>query len=109
MLRRDRSGTLAQKLAPDNVAVHFGFGSYYLLRAKGHGQDLKKSEAYFKRALKIDPLFADGYVRLSQVYSAKENLKKAKEFLDKALLLDPGNLLAADIINNERKFICDWQ
>lgn len=98
---------IAQKLDPENVAVHFGFGCYYLLRPQGKGQNLKKAETHLNRALAIDPLFADGYVRLSQVYNFKGDFKKAKLFLNKALIIDPGNLLAADIIRNECKFICD--
>ncbi|MFH1094288.1 MAG: tetratricopeptide repeat protein [Candidatus Omnitrophota bacterium] len=100
---------IAQQLDPTNVAVYFGFGCYYLLRPEGKGQDLNKAKGYLKHALQIDPLFADGYVRLSQVYTFQGDSAKAKKFLDKALEIDPDNLLAADIINKECKFICDWK
>ncbi len=100
---------IAQKLFPECVAVHFGFGCYYLLRQKESGQDLNKAEKHLKRAITIDPLFADGYVRLSQVYHSKGDFKKSGIFLNKALEIDPENLLAVDIISKKCKFICDWQ
>lgn len=92
---------IAQALDSESVAVHFGFGCYYLLRPQGKGQDLNKAETHFKRAITLDALFADGYVRLSQVYRLKGEFKKAKKFLDKALEIDPGNLLAADILQGK--------
>jgi len=97
---------IAQSLKPDAVSVYFGFGCYYLLKNKKPGKNLDKAEKFFKKALLIDPLFADGYVRLSQVYEKKGDKEKAKFFLDKALKIDPKNILASDIINNECKFIC---
>lgn len=97
---------IAQSLKPDAISVYFGFGCYYLLKTKREGQNLDKAEEFLKKALLLDPLFADGYVRLSQVYNKKGDKEKAELFLNKALKIDPKNILAADMMSNECKFIC---
>lgn len=96
----------AQKLQPDSPAVLFGLGSYYLLAPAIAGGDKKKAEEYLERALTVDPLFADVYVRLAQL--AKINGKKERygSFMKKALEIDPGNELALDTISGKCDFIC---
>ncbi|MDD5237362.1 MAG: tetratricopeptide repeat protein [Candidatus Omnitrophica bacterium] len=96
----------AQKLQPDSSAVMFGLGSFYLLAPGFAGGDLGKAAEFLKKAIELDPLFADSYVRLGQVYKVKGDEKKYKEYLNRALEIDSGNELANDIKNGKCKFIC---
>jgi len=96
----------AEKMQPDNALVKFGLGSFYLLAPSFAGKDMKKAEEYLKEAVVNDPLFADSYVRLGQFYKIKGDSVKYKEYLGKALEIDPGNDLALDISSGRCKFIC---
>ncbi|MFA5271987.1 MAG: tetratricopeptide repeat protein [Candidatus Omnitrophota bacterium] len=96
----------AQRLSPGYAGVLFGMGSFYLLAPAFAGRDINKAEDYLKKAIVADPLFADAYVRISQVYQLKGDSKKAQIYLKKALQIDPGNELAVDIKNGSCKFIC---
>ena len=96
----------AEKLQPDSAGVKFGLGSFYLLAPALVGGDLEKAEVYLKKAVEIDPLFADAYVRLGQLYKIKGASKRYDEYLNKALAIDPQNELALDIKNGKCKFIC---
>lgn len=96
----------AQRLQPNSPAVMFGLGSFYLLAPGFAGGDLEKAAEHLKKAIELDPLFADSYVRLGQVYKVKGDEEKYKEYLNKALEIDPGNELAVDIKNGKCRFIC---
>jgi len=96
----------AEKLKPDDAAVLFGIGSFYLLAPPLAGGNPDRAEDYLKKAIKADPLFADVYVRLGQFYKLKGNNDKYNFYLNKALQIDPQNDLALDIKNNSCKFIC---
>ncbi|MFA6281035.1 MAG: hypothetical protein WCY05_00855 [Candidatus Omnitrophota bacterium] len=96
----------AQKISPEYSGVLFGMGSFYLLAPGFVGGDINKAEDYLKRAITADPLFADAYVRLSQVYQLKGDSGKVQTYLEKALRIDPGNELAMDIKNGNCKFVC---
>lgn len=96
----------AEKIQPDNALVKFGLGSFYLLAPSFAGKDIKKAEEYLKKAIDYDPLFADSYVRLAQLYKIKGDSAKYKEYLGRALEIDPGNDLALDISSGRCKFIC---
>jgi tetratricopeptide (TPR) repeat protein len=96
----------AQRLQPDSPAVLFGLGSYYLLAPVIAGGDKGKAGEYLEQALKVDPLFADIYVRLAQLAKIKGNKEKYGFYMNKALEIDPGNELAADTISGRCKFIC---
>jgi len=96
----------AEKMQPDNALVKFGLGSFYLLAPSFAGKDMKKAEEYLRKAVTNDPLFADSYVRLGQLYKIKGDSAKYKEYLGKALEIDPGNDLALDISSGRCKFIC---
>jgi len=96
----------AQKLQPNSTGVLFGLGSFYLLAPRIAGGNLDKSEIYLKEAIRIDPSFADAYVRLAQLYKLKGNSAAFTRYLDKALTLDPGNELALDTQSGVCKYIC---
>ncbi len=96
----------AKRVDSSSAVVKFGLGSYYLLAPGIFGRDLDKAKDYLKRAIEADPNFADVYVRLAQVYKAKEELDKYNQLLEKALTLDPKNNLALDIKQETCRFIC---
>ena len=96
----------AEKLQPEAAGVKFGLGSFYLLAPTLAGGDLERAEAYLKKAIEIDPLFADAYVRLGQLYKIKGDSVRYNEYLNKALKIDSQNELALDIKNGKCKFIC---
>ncbi|MDD5097251.1 MAG: hypothetical protein PHU59_02025 [Candidatus Omnitrophica bacterium] len=96
----------AAKLQPDAAGVLFGLGSYYLLAPALAGGDKIKAEVYLKKAIAADPLFADIYVRLAQLYKIKGDKEKYGGYLAKALEIDPGNELALDTQSGKCKFIC---
>ena len=96
----------AQKLQPDAAGVLFGLGSFYLLAPGLAGGDLAQAETYLTKAVEMDPLFVDAYVRLGQLYALKGDRQKYAQFLGKALEIDPQNEVALDIKNGDCKFIC---
>jgi tetratricopeptide (TPR) repeat protein len=96
----------AESLNPDDAEVLFGLGSYYLLAPALVGGDIDKGLDHLERAVKADPLRADGYVRLAQAYKMKGNKEKYQAYLKQALEIDPGSELALDIKNGTCKFIC---
>jgi tetratricopeptide (TPR) repeat protein len=96
----------AEKLKPNSPAVLYGLGSFHLLAPSFAGQDIDEAEIYLRKAIAKDPLFADAYVRLAQVYKVKKDKAKYQANLNKALEIDPRNELALDIKNGECKFIC---
>ncbi len=96
----------AQKLQPGSPAVLFGLGSYYLLAPSVAGGDKARAEEYLNKALQADPLFADVYVRLAQLFNIKGDKDKYVFYMNKALEIDPANELAADTLSGRCKFIC---
>ncbi|MFA6357985.1 MAG: TRAP transporter TatT component family protein [Candidatus Omnitrophota bacterium] len=96
----------AEKLQPNSPAVLFGLGSYYLLAPVIAGGNKSKAEEYFNKAIKVDPLFADVYVRFAQLAKIKGDKEKYKFYMDKALEIDPKNELALDTLSGNCKFIC---
>jgi len=96
----------AEELQPNSAGVLFGLGSFYLLAPRIVGGDKVKSEAYLKKAIKIDPDFSDAYVRLAQLYKIKGENALFNKYLNKALEIDPGNELALDTKSGRCKYIC---
>lgn len=96
----------AEKLQPNSTQVLFGLGSYYLLAPVIAGGNKHKAEIYLKKAVVLEPRFADVYVRLAQLYKIRKDSAKYKHYLKVALDLDPGNELALDTQSNTCKFIC---
>ncbi|MBM3244501.1 MAG: tetratricopeptide repeat protein [Candidatus Omnitrophica bacterium] len=96
----------AEKAKPDDPAVLFGLGAFYLLAPRFAGGDLDKSLDYLNKAVKKDPKSPDAYVRLGQAYKAKGDIEKYNFYLNKALEIDAANELALDIKNGTCRFIC---
>jgi len=96
----------AQKMQPDSPEVLFGLGSFYLLAPGIAGGDKSKAQEYFNQAVKVDPLFADVYVRFAQLAKIKGDKEKYNFYMNKALELDPQNELAQDTLSARCKFIC---
>ena len=96
----------AEELQPNSPGVLFGLGSFYLLAPKLVGGDKVKSEEYIRKAIRIDPNFADAYVRLAQIYKIKGDTARFNKYLNKALEIDPGNELALDTQSGACKYIC---
>jgi len=96
----------AERLKPNTPGVLFGLGSFYFLAPRIIGGDLGKAESCLKKAIEVDPLFTDAYVRLAQVYQHKGNKELYEKYLSKALEIDPGNEMALDIKSGRCKFIC---
>jgi len=96
----------AEKLQPDSAAVKYGLGSFYLLAPGFVGGNLLLAEEYLTKSVKLDPLFANAYVRLAEVYQAKGDKGKFESYLARAFEIDPGCELAADVKNNTCKYVC---
>jgi tetratricopeptide (TPR) repeat protein len=96
----------AEAMSPHAPETLFGMGTFYLLAPPVIGGDLKKAGDYLERAIKADPLFADAYVRLAQLYKARGDEARFREYLDRALNIDPQNELALDIKEGHCLFIC---
>ena len=97
----------AEKLKPATPEVLFGLGNFYFLAPGIAGGNLDKAEDYLKRCIEKDPLLADAYVRLAQVYKAKNEIENYRSFLKKAKQIDPANELLGDELSGECKFNCE--
>lgn len=71
----------AYELDPNNKEVLNAIGLLYLL----HLDDPAKAITYFERAVKIDPLFSEGYNNLGYSYEKTGNFETAITFYRKAL------------------------
>ena len=96
----------AEALQPGSAGVLYGLGSYYLLAPALVGGDREKARLYLERATAVDPLFADAYVRLAQLYGMKGDRGRYDRYMAESLGIDPENDLARDIISKRCKFIC---
>jgi tetratricopeptide (TPR) repeat protein len=96
----------AQRLQPDSPEVAFRLGCFYLLAPGIAGGDIDKAIDYLERAIKIDPLFADAYVRLAQAYKVKGDTERYISYLDRSLQIDPDNELGLDIQSGKCNFLC---
>lgn len=96
----------AESLQPNGAGVLLGVGSYYLLAPSIAGGSLNKAEGYLKKAIVADPLLADAYVRLAQLYKFKGDNQKYELNIRKALEIEPKNELVIDIKSGECRFVC---
>ncbi|UCG35750.1 MAG: tetratricopeptide repeat protein [Candidatus Omnitrophota bacterium] len=96
----------AERLQPNAIAVLMGIGSFYLIAPHIIGGDLDKAIEYLERAVSVDPLFPNAYVRLGQAYKMKGDLKTHEAFMAKVKQLDPQNELLKDITSGACKFLC---
>lgn len=97
---------MAESLQPDSPAVYFGLGSYHLLAPPALGRDPDLAIRYLEKAREHASFFADIYARLAQAYKLKGDIAKYDENIERALELDPRNIVALDIKNGTCKFIC---
>ncbi|MDD4910068.1 MAG: TRAP transporter TatT component family protein [Candidatus Omnitrophica bacterium] len=88
----------ANALAPDLPEVHLGLGTFYLRAPKLFGGNIAKAVRELKTAVEIAPGFATPYARLAEAYIKSGDEEKYKEYLQKALALDPENEVALDLI-----------
>ena len=96
----------ADKMQPDSAAVAFGLGAFYLLAPPLVGGNLNKAEEYLKKAILLDPLFVNPYVRLAQVYKIKGDTVKYEFYIKKAIEIDPKNEFLQDTLSGRCKFVC---
>lgn len=96
----------AQSLQPNSQVVMFSLGSFYFLAPAIAGGNINKAEDYLKKAIAIDPLFADAYVRLAQVYKVQGNNEKSEKYLRRVREIDPENALLRDFEQKQCKFNC---
>lgn len=76
----------AYKLKPDDLRVIHMLAGGYLKAAR-----YDESILYFSKLIELDSQETSNYVDISSVYKLKYDYFKSKEFLDKALILDPVN------------------
>jgi len=96
----------AEALQPDSQMVMFGLGSFYFLAPAIAGGNINKARDYLEKAIKVDPLFADAYVRLAQVYKVLGDNEKYGKNLRIARQIDPENALLKDFEKGQCKFNC---
>lgn len=92
----------ARSLQPDSAGVEFGLGSFYLLAPGFAGGDLNKASEHLRKAIEIDPLFADAYVRLAQACQRRGDRDGFFSNLARARELDPLNFLLASVEKDAR-------
>ncbi|MCM8814071.1 MAG: tetratricopeptide repeat protein, partial [Candidatus Omnitrophica bacterium] len=97
---------IAESILPNSDAVAFGMGTYYLLLPPLLGRDLDRAVDLLEKAVAINPLFTDAWVRLAQAYRAKGNEEKFEQLMARACELDPDNVLVQDISSGQCRFIC---
>lgn len=73
----------------DDPVLHNRLGVLY-----GRADRLDEAEQVFRRALALDPNYADAHANLASVYGRRGDLTAAIASLETALQHDPTNLLA---------------
>ncbi|HEU0230852.1 MAG TPA: tetratricopeptide repeat protein, partial [Burkholderiaceae bacterium] len=82
----------ADKALPDTSEIKYDLGMMYARQGK-----LKQFEALMRRVIELDPDNADAYNSLGYTYADQnEHLDEARDLLDHALELDPGNPFILD-------------
>jgi len=96
----------AENLQPDSAEVLFGLGNFYFLAPHIAGGNLNKAKDYLKKAIEVDPLLIDAYVRLAQTYRALGDKERYEYYLKKAIVMDSDNELVKDELSGDCKFNC---
>jgi len=73
------------RTSPSSHQNHNNLGDMY-----GRHGDLDKAEEEFKKAIELQPNYADAYHNLANIYLQKEEFKKAIENYHKAVEINPG-------------------
>lgn len=84
-----RSANLAIFLNRGDADLAMKIGNYYF---NGGAYDLAKSEAVFKKAVKVNPKILWGHYQLARIYFIKGDFNKATEEINKELEFNPENL-----------------
>ncbi len=90
-IAKDRKGAfrelkIAEKLAPGNPRVQFNLGVYFHEEKK-----LDQAEAYYRRALAIQPNYLDAHINLGKVLYLEKRYPEAAEQFRSALEIHPGS------------------
>jgi predicted Zn-dependent protease len=92
LINQGRSfGREALKLKKDSVKALYYMGHFY---KKGPGFDHVKAKDYFMKLLTYQPDNIDALIELADLYFLHDNKKKAIQYVDKALELNPGSYRA---------------
>ena len=101
-----KSFTRALELDPDNGEAELGLGIYYLFIPQFLGGDGHRARNHFKRAAKLMPDNPEPLVWLSIAYRQEGRLREARQYLDRAIALDPNHPFvqaeAARLLSAER-------
>lgn len=71
----------------------------------GVSSGLSEEKVYWENVVSKNPTYQDGWIELAKVEYYEGNISKAKEFLEKAKLIDPNSpkILESEIILLSRK------
>lgn len=86
----------ALKIYPDSREVNLYLGMFYLKNPEP--QDVK-AKTQFLKVIQVDPMNADAYLALAELYRKHENTGKAREYARKALEVRPDSVEARRLIN----------
>lgn len=86
--------TRALELDPHNGEAEMGLGIYYLFIPRVLGGDGHRARNHFHQASKLMPRNPEPLVWISISYREEGRLDEAREYIDKALAMDPSNSFA---------------
>ncbi|QQS40626.1 MAG: winged helix-turn-helix domain-containing protein [Acidobacteriota bacterium] len=97
------TGGSVQRPTSDIEAYNFFLQGEYFFRRR----EISIAGANFKRAIEIDPRFADAWAGLAAVYAMGDAMDEAEPAVDKALELNP-DLAHAHAVRGFIKMFLDW-
>jgi tetratricopeptide (TPR) repeat protein len=86
----------ALKIYPDSREVNLYLGMFYLKNSEP--QDVKAKNQFLK-VIQVDPMNAQAYLALAELYRKHENNEKAREYARKALEVRPDSAEARRLLN----------
>ena len=78
----------------NGMLTHFNLGVLYQAEEK-----FQKAIDSFRKALKINPSFAEAHLQLANTHLKTNDKESAKQSLEKALQADPANLRFQELYN----------
>ncbi len=85
----------ALRIYPASENINYLLGIFHY---RSPNPDDKAAKDYFLKVVEINPLNADAYVALAELYNRHENPGKARLYADKALDADPANPRAQKMV-----------
>lgn len=85
----------ALRIYPASESINYLLGVF---NYRSPNPDDKAAKDYFLKVIEINPLNADAYVSLAELYNRHENPGKARLYADKALEADPTNPRAQKMV-----------